>query len=209
MGLTLIIIIITSVFSIIAFSRPGLMHKYQFNPYQIYHLKQWYRLITHAFLHADWTHLIINMLVLFSFGSALEYYFEYFFGAKKILYFLILYFGSIVISTLYASMKHKDNYRYNAVGASGAVSAVVFACIFFAPLEKVYLFGVVGIPGIVFAVLYLIYSYYMSKKARQGGQEADNVAHDAHFWGAVFGFVFPLFLDAGLFSVFINQLMNF
>ena len=200
--MTIIIILITSVFSIIAFSQHGLVYKYQFNPYQILKRRQYSRLILHAFLHANWTHLIVNMLVLYSFGTALERYFQQFFGANWIPYYLILYFGAILVSPLYALFKHRNDYLYNAVGASGAVSAVVFAAIFFDPWNKIYFFGMIPMPGIVFAVGYLIYSWLMSSRNK------DNVAHDTHFFGALFGFLVPILLNPHLFTFFIRQLLH-
>lgn len=200
--MTIIIILITSVFSIIAFSQHSLIYKYQFNPYQILKRRQYPRLILHAFLHASWTHLIVNMLVLYSFGSVLERYFQQFFGANWIPYYLILYFGAILVSPLYALIKHRNDYLYNAVGASGAVSAVVFAAIFFDPWNKIYFFGMIPMPGIVFAVLYLIYSWLMSSRSK------DNIAHDTHFFGALYGFLLPILLNPDLFSFFIRQLTH-
>ncbi|WP_262887967.1 rhomboid family intramembrane serine protease [Draconibacterium halophilum] len=116
---------------------------------------------------------------------------------------MLLYFGGIFASNIWSLIKHKDNYYYNAVGASGAVSAVLFATIFFQPWEPLYLFAILPIPGILFAAGYLFYSYQMSKR------QSDNVAHDAHFLGAVFGFVFPILLKPELFSRFIDQLFSF
>ncbi len=201
--MTLIIITITSLFSLSAFLKKELIYKYNFNAYQIYHRKQWYRIFSYAFLHANYMHLIINMIVLYSFGTALEHYFHYYFGANKNLYFICLYVGGIIISIIYSLIKNRDNYNYNAVGASGAVSAVVFATIFFDPLNKVWFFAIIPIPGIIFALLYLAYSYYMSKK------NVDDIGHDAHFWGAVFGLIFPIILKPELFQVFISHLLNF
>jgi len=201
--LTILIIVLTSLFSIAAFNRPELMYKYNFNPYQIIHRKQWYRIITHAFLHANGEHLIINMLVLYSFGTAIDYYFYQYIGSNGALLFLGLYFGGIIASSLYSLIKEKDNYNYSAIGASGAVSAVTFASIFFAPLSKIYFMAFLPIPGILFGVLYLAYSYYMGKKSM------DNIGHDAHFWGAVFGFVFPVMVKPGLLMHFFQQLFSF
>ena len=198
--MTLIIIVVTFIFSYLAFQKSELMYKYQFNAYQIVHRNEWQRLITHAFLHANWPHLLVNMLVLFSFGSALERYFGDFFGSKALFYYALLYFGSIPISSLYSLIQNKDNHYYNAVGASGATSAVIFACIFFAPMQKLYFFGIIPIPGILFGIGYLIYSYRMSK------QNNDNIGHDAHFWGAVYGFIFPLLINPKLIFQFINQI---
>ncbi len=198
--MTILIIIIASVFSVVAFQQPELMYRYNFNAYQVYHRKQWYRVFTHAFLHANWEHLIINMIVLFSFGTSLWRYFYIYFGKNLLALYLGLYIGGIIISTIFTLIKQKDNSNYNAVGASGAVSAVVFACIFFAPMHKILFFGIVPVPGILFGVIYLGYSYYMSKR------NVDNIGHDAHFWGAVYGFVYPILLKPSLLSNFFNQL---
>ncbi|HKJ78359.1 MAG TPA: rhomboid family intramembrane serine protease [Prolixibacteraceae bacterium] len=203
MMITWIIIATTAVISFLAFQNQELMQKLQFNAAQIVHRKQYYRLVSHAFVHANWPHLIVNMLVLFFFGRNIEAYFGYFFGAQATLYFILLYLGGILASNLWSLIKHQNIYYYNAVGASGAVSAVLFAFIFFDPWEKLYFFGILPIPGILFAVGYLIYSYQMGKK------KADNVAHDAHFLGAVFGFVLPIILQPGLFNRFIDQLFSF
>ena len=201
--ITIVIVIITAVISIAAFSRPDLMEKLKFNANRVWYKKEYYRMVSHAFVHVGWEHLIINMIVLYSFGQVIEVYFQHYFGQMATIYYLILYFGGILASNIYALVKHKDDRYYNAVGASGAVSAVLFASIFFAPWHKIYFFGILPIPGIIFAVLYLAYSYYMNKK------NSDNVAHDAHFLGAVFGFVFPMLLDFGLVGHFIEQLLPF
>jgi membrane associated rhomboid family serine protease len=140
------------------------------------------------------------MLVLFFFGRPVEGFLSYYFGNKAFAFFLLLYGGGILVSNLYALVKHRDNYYYNAVGASGAVSAVLFTFIFLNPWEKLYFFGLLPIPGILFAAGYLVYSWYMSK------QESDHIAHDAHFLGALFGFVFPVLLKPSLFQHFINEL---
>ncbi len=205
--MTILLIIITSIISVLGFGNPGLFDKLQLNPYQVYHKKEWYRIVSHGFLHADWVHLIINMLVLFSFGSSVERIFKSLAleGIIKspVLSYVILYFASMIMATVTTVKKHKDNIWYNSVGASGAVSAIVFTNIFFQPMASVYFYAIIPIPGIIFGVLYLAYSHYMSKR---GG---DHINHDAHFIGAVFGFIFPLFLDHKLIYVFIDQLTNF
>lgn len=200
--MTIILIAITIAVSYAAFNSPKLMDQLQFNASKVYHKHEYHRLITHAFVHANWEHLFVNMIVLFSFGSAIEEYFKYNFGSNHILCFFLLYFGGILFSNLYALFKYRNNYFYNAVGASGAVSAVLFAAIFFDPWNMIYFFGILPIPGIIFAVLYLFYSYQMSKKQK------DNVAHDAHFLGALYGFVFPILLNPRLFELFLDKLFR-
>ena len=200
--MTIILIAITVAVSYAAFKSPKLMENLQFNASKIYHKKEYHRLITHAFVHANWEHLFVNMIVLFSFGQAIEMYFKYNFGNNHILYYFLLYFGGILTSNLYALVKHHNNYFYNAVGASGAVASILFAAIFFDPWNKIYFFGILPIPGIIFAALYLFYSYQMSVKQK------DNVAHDAHFLGALFGFVFPILINPMLFQTFLDKLFR-
>lgn len=201
--MVIFIIVLTGIISVYAFQQTEIMYRYNFSPYQILKRKQWYRLFTHAVLHADWMHLIVNMLVLYSFAIPLRFFFNSAFRFMPAsLLLLIFYVLAILASSLVSLVKHKDNPNYSAVGASGAVSAVVFACIFFAPLDEILFFGVIPIPGILFGVGYLWYSWYMGKK------NLDNIGHDAHFYGAIFGFIFPLVLRPELITHFLNQLVN-
>jgi membrane associated rhomboid family serine protease len=206
--MTLIIVIITSAISIICFYERDWFERLQFNPYKVYHHKQYYRLVTHAFLHADWVHLIVNMFVLYSFGNGIEYYLKMLYAEgiikfDPLLYYGVLYFLAIIISSLTTLKKFRDSEWYNSVGASGAVSAILFACIFFNPWQKLLLYAIIPIPGIVFGVLYLFYSHYMSKKG------TDHINHDAHLIGALFGLAFPVLIEPKLFGVFIQQLTSF
>jgi membrane associated rhomboid family serine protease len=205
--ITIIIIITTSIISFLAFSNRDLMARFQLNPWSVHHRKQYYRMISHAFVHADWTHLLVNMFVLFSFGLNVEYYFKNLNEASVIRFpiinFLFLYFSAIVIASLTTQKRYRNDIMYNAVGASGAVSAMVFICIFFNPWQKLYLFAIIPIPGIIFGILYLWYSSYMSKKS------IDNINHDAHFIGAVYGFCYPILIEPKLFFVFIKNFMSF
>ena len=200
MSLTYILIIVTSIISIIAFQNENLMNKYQFNAYQIKHLKQPYRFITSAFLHANWIHLLVNMFVLYFFGTAVEYYYKASFQEKYILYFLLLYFGGAIFSVLSTYKKHQDNYYYNALGASGAVSAVLTASVIFNPLSNICLYGIICFPGIVWVVIYIAYSYYASKNPDS------KTNHEAHLWGCIFGIVFTLILKPSLGLTFIDKI---
>ncbi len=205
--MTLIIIVVTIIITVIAFNSEEVMSRLMLNPYQVTQKREWYRLITHGFLHADWTHLIINMIVLFSFGSNIEKSFQELrmsgYISSPALTYSLLYFGGIVISSLITLVRHRNNRWYNSVGASGAVSAVIFTSVFFSPLDRLYFFAVIPIPGILFAILYLVYSSYMSRRNR------DNINHDAHFLGAVYGFVFPILIDLDLVSHFISEISIF
>lgn len=201
--MTYIIIAFTSIVSYMALQNRVIFEKYLFNAYQTYNGKQLYRVVSHAFLHADFNHLLFNMLTLFFFGDYVESVFKIYFGKLGISYYMLLYFLAIVLSTIPSIIKHRNNQFYNAVGASGAVSAVLFSYILLDPFGKIYIFFIpIGIPAFIFGPAYLAYSAYMAKKG------TDNIGHDAHFWGAVFGFIFPLILDYKLFFHFLNQLMN-
>ncbi len=204
--MTLIIIIITTMISILAFNNQALFAKLMFNPYRVYHQKEFYRLITHGFIHVDWVHLIINMLVFYSFGTVVEYYFHRLEEAGILhfadLWFVFMYLVAIIISSLSTLIKHKHNIYYNSVGASGAVSAVLFCSIFFAPLSSISLYAILPIPGIIFGPLYLIYCQYMSRR------NVDNINHEAHFIGAIFGFLFPMMIKFDLINTFTSQLFT-
>jgi membrane associated rhomboid family serine protease len=203
--MTIILIIFTSAISLIAFNNDDLASKLQFNAYQVYHRKEWYRIITHGFIHANWWHLFVNMFVLYFFGSSTEAYLKSLATEGIIKYptlmFLILYLSSLIFSSSISLFKYKDNFWYNAVGASGAVSALLFFTIFFNPWGTIGVYFI-PVPGIIFAVLYILYSQYMSRRGE------DHIGHDAHLLGSVFGFIFPLFLNFELYKVFIGQLFS-
>ena len=196
---TILIIIGTAILSIPAFSNTQLMNSLIFNPYTIKNRNEWYRFISSGFLHADWMHLFINMFVLFSFGNVVQHYYDYFFGSSGKWFYLLLYLSSIVAANATTYYKNFNNPSYNALGASGAVSAVVFASILFQPTAKIYLYGLIGIPGFIAGILYLAYSQYAS------GKGTDNVNHEAHLYGAIYGLAFTLVLKPSVFKFFLNQ----
>ncbi len=203
MNISLILIGLTVAASLAAFSNDSLMSKWILNPYQVHHRKQWWRLLTSGFIHADFMHLFFNLFSFYFFGRVVEAYYGYVFGELAPLYYLILYLGAILIANAPSMAKHKDNHYYNSLGASGAVAAIIFAAILFQPWSKIYFFGIIGIPGILFGPLYLFLEYRMSK---QGGT---GINHDAHYWGAIFGLIFTLALKPSLFLVFIDSLLSF
>jgi len=198
--MTIYIVLITAIISIIAFQQKSVYSRFLFNPYMVSRYNEWYRFLTSGFIHADWLHLLLNMFVLYQFGTQVEFMYDHIFEAKGWFYYLILYLGGILIAIAPTYQKHKNNPGYNGLGASGAVSAVLFTSILFDPLQKLYLFGVLGMPGIVFGLAYLAYSYYMNRKGQ------DNVNHDAHFWGAIFGVVYTLILSPNMALHFWYQL---
>ena len=197
----ILIIVLTAAISIMAFGNQELFHKLKFNAYYIRQDKEWYRFFTYALVHADYGHLIINMFVLWSFGDIVIQFFTADFGPMAPLKFMLLYVGGVLFSTLFDYYKNKDDIYYNAVGASGAVSAVVFSSIILFPMGKIYFFFIpIGIPSWIFGILYLFYSAYMGRRGD------DNIGHFAHFWGAVFGVVFTMFINHDYVSRFYQQL---
>jgi membrane associated rhomboid family serine protease len=184
---------ITVLISFLAFSNHELFDRLKFNAYIIKHRREGWRFFTYGLVHAGWGHLFINMFVLFSFGDLVESYFKLAFPGKGILYFILLYMGGVLFSVLFDFRKYKDDIFYNAVGASGAVSAIVFSSILIHPTGKIFLFLIpIPLPSFVFGILYLVYSAYMSKNSK------DNIGHSAHFWGAIYGVVFTIVVQPSL-----------
>jgi len=206
-SLTLIIVAMTAIISYQAFSNRAMKDKLIFHPQTIKNggASEFYRFLTHGFLHGDMGHLLINMYVLYVFGEMVVVRFMHaaYFGEfnGRIIY-LVLYFGAIILSSIPQYFRHQNNGYYRALGASGGTSAIVFAYIIFRPWDW---FIFPPLPGVLMAVAYLMYSSYMDKK---GG---DNIGHNAHFWGAVFGFAFTLVMimvmAPDMMEVFLGKLL--
>lgn len=190
MLLTYFLLGITIVISLYASNDQSLIGKLTFSPYDIKRSNQWYRVISHAFIHADIFHLALNMFVLYQFGRILEVDFMYYFEGRGKFYFFLLYFGAILFSTILANYRHQDNPSYHSLGASGAVSAIVFATILIHPWTPLGFFLIpIRIPALIFGLLYISAEIIMDKRAK------NNVAHDAHFMGALFGIIFLSLLE--------------
>ncbi len=191
MSITIIIIFVTALVSISAFNNVRLFDQLKFFPAAMSNGKEAYRIVSYGLIHADWLHLAVNMYVLYNFGEhGTEYMYNMAFGSKGTLFFLILYFGGMVTSVIPSYENNKNNFGYTAVGASGAVSAIVFAYILFNPLQIFnFLFIPFDIPAYIFGALYMVISYYLAK------QNKGNIGHDAHFFGALFGIMFTILLD--------------
>ncbi len=199
--ITLVLVLINAGVSFAAFNNQALMDKLKFNPYLIKHRKQWWRFFTHGFVHADIMHLAFNMIAFYSFGRIMEQLYHQLFGEKAILYFLCLYFGGLLTAIIPTYEKHKNDSWYNSVGASGAVSSVIFAFIVYAPFSTIAVFFV-PMPAIVFSVLYVAYSIYAGRRG------ADNVNHSAHLSGALFGLLFTAIVDPQAYPHFIEIIKN-
>lgn len=190
----LILIALTAGISMYAWSNRALLDSWILSPYLMQQRQQWYRFLTSGFLHADLTHLLFNMFAFYSFSPIVlrEYVAGYGVGAG-IGFFLLLYLGGIILSSVPTFFRHRNDPGYHSLGASGGVSSVVFASVLLFPVAPggggIYIFPLpIPIQPFIFGVLYLGYSYYMSRRS------ADNINHDAHFYGALYGVLVTLVL---------------
>ena len=193
------ILIITIATSFFAWNRSDIYQKWILNPYHIKHHRQYWRFLTSGFVHLNYIHLFFNMFALFFFGQHVAYYF----GPKGDILMVVLYLMGIIVSDIPTYLKYQDMPNYNSLGASGGVAAVVFSSIMFDPLNPIYIMFIpIGIPGFVLGALYLIYSYY------QGKRMSDNINHDAHLFGAIFGLAFTVVLRPNVVVSFVEQISN-
>ncbi len=189
-----IIFLFTIATSLYAFSNPEIYGKFMLHPYSVSRGQRVYTVITSGMIHKDWGHLLMNMLSYYFFAFQLENMIGH-------LAFAVLYIASLALSDLGSILKHKEDYWYNSLGASGAVSAVIFSYILFYPFTKMIIFPIpIPIPAVLFGVLYLVYSAYASK---QGG---GNINHDAHFLGAISGIIITIIFYPQIVPHFINEI---
>ncbi|MFA0962431.1 rhomboid family intramembrane serine protease [Roseivirga sp. BDSF3-8] len=202
--LTYAIIGVTVVVSLLAFQNRELQYKWMFNPYTVNQRNEYIRFISSGFIHNDWGHLLFNMITLYFFGSNVEFILQGMMpGVTGSLLYIGLYLAGIVISSIPTYVKHRHNPGYNSLGASGGVSSVLFASIMLMPTAKLALILLpIPIPGWIFGIIYMIYSYYAG---RRGG---DNINHDAHLWGAIFGVVFIIILEPAVLPAFIEEIRS-
>lgn len=193
---TVLIGLITAnfVISFIGFIQPLFFDKYLFSVGKIRYQKQYWRLISSGFLHIGWGHLIMNMLVLYIFAEPLIL-------SLGLLNFIVIYFISEIIGNLVSLFFHRNHYDYTAVGASGAVSGIVFACIVLSPQSEIAsLFIPIGIPGWIYALIYLLGSIYAIKK------NIDNIGHEAHLGGGLAGILMTFIIAPSI--CFQNYILN-
>ncbi|HEY0506025.1 MAG TPA: rhomboid family intramembrane serine protease [Lysobacter sp.] len=196
--LTYVLIAVTVLVSWMAFERPALLDRLILWPPAIDRKKQYDRLLTHGFIHADWSHLLFNMITLYFFGRAIERVVSQLIGP---LGFVLFYLSAIVIAILPTYLRHRHDPHYRSLGASGAVSAVLFAFILLQPWSLIFVFFL-PMPAILYAVAYVAYSFWMDKR---GG---DNINHSAHLSGAIYGVLFMLLMEPRVAGVFLQRLMN-
>jgi membrane associated rhomboid family serine protease len=197
-NITLAIIVITCAVSFLAFNNPRLLERLILWPPAVSRQHQYDRLVSYGLVHASPAHLIFNMITLYFFGSFIEQVYRILIGNFG---FAIFYIGGLIVSILPTFLANRDNPRYRSLGASGAVSAVLFAVILLRPWMTI-LVWFVPVPAIVFAVLYIAYSIYMDQRS------SDNVNHSAHLWGAAYGVALTLMLNPRLFSLFLQSLAH-
>jgi len=195
---TLAILAVTVLVSWQAFGNRRLLERLLLWPPAVARHRQYDRLVTHGFVHADWQHLLFNMITLYFFGRHVERMFAPYIGP---LGFALFYLSAIVVAILPTYLRHRGDPNYRSLGASGAVSAVLFAFILVQPWALIFVFFI-PVPAIVYAVLYVGYSIWMD---RRGG---DNVNHSAHLWGAGYGLLFTVLMEPGVLEVFLARLMS-
>lgn len=191
MSLVIIILIATIAVSWQANQDVRLKERFLFVPYLMKHDREYYRIFSHIFIHADIMHLAFNMLSLYSLGYMLESQLEINFGyTSGLVHFALLYFAGGIFSSFYSYIKNQDNPSYRSLGASGAVSAVIFAAIIWNPnLPLMFMFIPVPIPAYLFGIIYLAIEYFALRRGGTG------IAHDAHIGGALFGVIYMIILD--------------
>ncbi len=195
------IILASVLMSIYAWQRNDILYGWMLNPPAI-DRGQYYRFVTSGFIHADFMHLFFNMFTLYNFGGFIESVLQNKFGLEigRAAY-LVFYIVAIIVSDIPSYFKHKGNPNYNSLGASGAVSAVLFGAILFFPTGVLSIWFI-PIPAFLFAILYLWYTYYEMRRGM------GYVNHSAHWWGAIFGIVVIVGLVPNVVPHFIEQMAN-
>lgn len=198
--ITILIILITTGISYYAWQKPSFESHWMLVPFRVWHNKEYLRLLQCGFIHLDWNHLIFNMFTLYFFANGVERAFDAYigFGAS---WMVSVYLLGILFSALPTVYKHRNNKHYQSLGASGGVAALVFASIVIRPNAEIGLWGILYLPGIYWALIYLFYTIYQSRKMGN-----DGINHDAHLAGALFGALFTFLMIPGSFLRFWEQL---
>jgi membrane associated rhomboid family serine protease len=203
MSVTLVICIVTFLISYQAFNNPSIIESLKHYPIAENRNKEYYRLLSSGFVHGGWMHLLINLFVLYQFGPIVENIMQQVFGViLGPILFVTMYLTTIIVADLPTYFKHKDNPAYAAIGASGAVSGVVFIYILFFPWTTLSLYGIIPFKAIIGGIGYLIYSSWASSNRNDGTD------HSAHFYGAVYGILFMIILYPPSISRFLSEMQN-
>ena len=197
-SLTILLVAITVLVSWLAFNNKRLLDRLILWPPAIARQHQYDRLVTHGFIHADFQHLLFNMITLYFFGRLVEHWFVPYVGRVG---FVLFYLSAIVVAILPTYLRHVGDTRYRSLGASGAVSAVLFTFILVQPWSLIFVFFL-PVPAIVYGALYVGYSVWMEKHGQ------DNVNHSAHLWGAAYGIAFTLLMEPRVGAAFVERLLH-
>lgn len=197
---TLSLIAITCVVSWLAWNKPGWLDRLILWPPAISRGREYWRFLSYGFIHADAQHLLFNMITLYFFGGAMEHYLSQL-GLPWPWGFVGFYLSALLVSMLPSYLRHRDDPGYRSLGASGAVSAVLFAYILIQPWSLIFVFFL-PVPAIVYAVVYVGYSIWMDRRGQ------DNINHSAHLWGAGYGVLFTVLLQPRVLEHFLGKLVN-
>ncbi|WP_339699844.1 rhomboid family intramembrane serine protease [uncultured Roseivirga sp.] len=200
MQVTYILMAVIGLITYFAWERPEWQKRLMLNPYTVVHEKKYYQLITSGFVHNNGIHLLLNLFTLYFFGLAIEQIFYSYFGELGLVLYILLFITAVIVANIPTTIKHKNNYNYNSLGASGGVSALVMAFILFDPIRDLCLYAIICLPGYILGGLFIVYSIIMSKR------NTDNINHDAHLFGAIYGVIFTLLLRPSTFSYFIEAI---
>ena len=200
MQVTYILMAVIGLITYFAWERPEWHRRLMLNPYTVVHEKKYYQLITSGFVHNNGIHLLLNLFTLYFFGLAIEQIFYSYFGELGLVLYILLFITAVIVANIPTTIKHKNNYNYNSLGASGGVSALVMAFILFDPIRDLCLYAIICLPGYILGGLFIVYSIIMSKR------NTDNINHDAHLFGAIYGVIFTLLLRPSTFSYFIEAI---
>lgn len=202
MQITYILMAVIGLVTYFAWQRPEWHRRLMLNPYTVVREKKYYQLITSGFVHNNSIHLFLNLFTLYFFGLAIEQIFYTYFGQLGLALYILLFITAVVVANIPTTVKHKDNPGYNSLGASGGVSALVMAFILFDPVRDLCLYAIICLPGYILGGLFIAYSIIMSKR------NADNINHDAHLFGALYGVIFTLLLRPSTFINFIEAIFK-
>jgi len=201
-SITIILICITVAISFYTFNNAQRQGRWMMNPYLVKTKGQYYRFLSSGFIHQDHMHLLWNMFSFYFFGTVVEHDLGVLFGDAGVYYFIALYLSAIVVSDIPTYFKNRNNPNYNSLGASGGVGSVIFVFIVLEPLQLICFFIAFCMPGFIFGAGYMIYTYYQGRKAK------DNINHDAHLYGALYGLLFCVIVYPASLPVFFEQIKH-
>ena len=185
----------------VAWKRPELHSKLMLNPNLTVRQNQYWRLLTSGFVHNSPMHLFLNLFTLYFFGAVIERIFNAYFGEIGVLLYLTLFLSAVIVANIPTLIKHRNNPGYNSLGASGGVSALVLAFILFDPIRDLCLYALICLPGYILGAIFIVYSIIMGKRGR------DNINHDAHLWGAIYGLIFIIILRPTTIESFLEAIL--